>query len=591
MGPSSGTLQLMLAGPGGVSEGLGPYSVAQALTEARTASQVTRAVFDHALRDLGATTIGLWLLGEDAVIRFSSGAGSGADDRAPSVGDIPLDSDLPAAVAVRNGIVVSYAGTEERDVRWPSLRGLESDTAVVVLPLDTGHGIIGCLHIGWPEDPDRAFPSDLELLKALAKLAAAAIDRAQLSERERRARETLEFLHQGTRLMVSALEPEAIVRSLVRLTVPRLAPWCAVYFAEGGNLHRVAVEVAGDPELARLLMSSGPMSVESEVPLAQAFRSRQLVFVPEVRSEHVLGTYPTEYAKRILSLEGDPWSALVAPVEARGEVIGVISLLSPEWRGRPPEDVRYAVQGLAGRAGIALDNARRLHDQVENVAVLTAALLPEALPDLPGMRFAAQFVPAWGGICGDWYEAELLPSGHVLVGVGDASGHGVSAAAAMAQVRNAARGLAAADMGPGQILEHLSHLALRGRAESMVTAVYALLDPATGAGALSNAGHPPPILLRADGEPELLAVPPGPPISVGDCSYGQHPMEMPPGSRLVFYTDGIYERRGEDPDAGIGRMLDILRINADADEHDLVAALLSSRPDTTDDGCVLVVGR
>jgi serine phosphatase RsbU (regulator of sigma subunit) len=86
-------------------------------------------------------------------------------------------------------------------------------------------------------------------------------------------------------------------------------------------------------------------------------------------------------------------------------------------------------------------------------------------------------------------------------------------------------------------------------------------------------------------------VPPGPPISVGNGSYGEHPIEVPPGSRLVFYTDGIYERRGEDPDAGIGRMLDILRINASGSEDDLVAALLGSRPDTTDDGCVLVVGR
>lgn len=576
------------AGRGAV--GWGPYAVAQALTEARTASQVTRTVFDHALRDLGATTIGLWLLGPDAVIRFSAGAGTGVDDTAPAVGDIPVDSDLPAAVAVRNGAVLSYAGEEERDARWPVLRGLHSDSAVVVLPLDTGHGIIGCLHIGWPEGVS-PFPPDRVLLMSLAKLCAAAIDRAQLGERERRARETLEFLHQGTRLMVSALEPEAVVRSLAQLTVPRLAPWCAVYFAEGGYLHRVAVEVTGDPELAQFLMESDPIPIASDLPLAQAFRDRELVFVPEVRAEHVMGTSPTEYAKRLLSLGGDPWSAMVAPVEARGQVIGVLSVLSPEWRGRPPEDVRYAVHGLAGRAGIALDNAQRLGEQTENVAVLTAALLPESLPEVPGLVFAAQYAPASGGVCGDWYEADVLPSGMALVGVGDASGHGVPAAAAMAQVRNAARGLAAADMRPAQLLDHLSRLALRGRAESMVTALYALLDPATGVGSLACAGHPPPVLLHGDGTAELVRAPPGPPLNAGVDRYREWPVALGRGETLVFYTDGIYERRGEDPDLGIGRVLEAARRAAGGGVEQVVTAVMAVRPDTTDDGCVLVVGR
>lgn len=576
---------------GGATSGRGPYAVAQALTEARSAGQVTRAVFDHALRDLGATTIGLWLLGRDSVIRFSSGAGTGVDDTAPAVGDIPIDSDLPAAVAVRNGAVLSYANQEERDARWPSLRGLQSDVAVVVLPLDTGHGIIGCLHIGWPERDPSPFPPDLGMLRSLAKLCAAAIDRAQLGERERRARETLEFLHQGTRLMVSALEPEAIVRALVRLTVPRLAPWCAVYFAEGDFLRRVAVEVAGDPELAELIMKSEPVSVHADLPLAQAYRDRELVFVPEVRQEHLLGTYPTEYAKRLLSLGGDPWSAMIAPVEARGEVIGVLSVLSPEWRGRPPEDVRYAVHGLAGRAGMALDNARRLEEQTENVAVLTAALLPESLPEIPELAFAAQYAPASGGICGDWFEAEVLPSGTVLAGVGDASGHGVTAAAAMAQVRNAARGLAAADMTPGQLLDHLSRLTLRGRADAMVTSVYALLDPATGAGTVASAGHPPPVLVQPDGTADLVKAPPGPPLNFGSAQYREWPVALQPGATLVFYTDGIFEQRGEDPDIGIGRVIEAARRAARGGADAVVRAVMAVRPDTTDDGCVLVVGR
>jgi GAF domain-containing protein len=553
---------------------------------------VAEAIFDHALHDLGATTVGLWLLDDDGVIRYSAGAGSGAGDVARAVGDIPLDADIPGAIVVRSGEAVSYASREERDVRWPALQGLPSSgSAVVILPLEVGGGRIGCLHVGWPEDLDTSFEPDLPLLVALSTLCAAAIDRARIYERERRARETLEFLHQGTRLMVSAHEPEAIVRALVRLAVPRLAPWCAVYFAEGRHLHRVAVEVAGEPDLANLLLSGGPVAVDADVPLATVYRERQALVLPEVSREHVMAVYSPELAARVLSLAGERWSALIVPVEARGEVIGVMSLLSPAWGGEPPREVRFAAEGLAGRAGVALDNARRIITELDNVAVLTAALLPEGVPELSSLRLAARCVPAWGGVCGDWYEAEVLPDGGVVIGVGDASGHGISAAAAMAQVRNAARGLAAAGMAPGEILDHLSHLALRGRAHSMVTAMYGLLDPDTGRGTVSNAGHPPPLRLREDGEVEVVDVALGPPIGTGDRPYGESRLELPRRGRLIFYTDGLYERRGEDPDLGIGRLLSLVRSHGDRSEEELADLLMASRPDTTDDGCVLVVGR
>jgi GAF domain-containing protein len=532
------------------------------------------------------------LVGDDGMLRYSAGAGSGTDDVAPSVGGIPLDADVPGAVVVRTGEVVTYGSLEERNARWPQLAGLSSSgSAVVVLPLVAGGRRIGCLHVGWPEDLDGLFEPDLPLLMALATLCAAAIDRAQVYERERRARETLEFLNQGTRLMVSALEPEAIVRSLVRLAVPRLAPWCAVYFAEGRHLHRVAVEVSGEPELADLLLSGGAVPVDAPVPLASAYRNRELLVLPDVRADDVMTTYAPELARRVLSLAGGHWSGLVVPVEARGEVIGVMSLLSPEWGGPPPPEVRLAAEGLAGRAGVALDNARRIITEMDNVAVLTAALLPEGVPQLPSLRLAARCVPAWGGVCGDWYEAEVLPGGSVVIGVGDASGHGISAAAAMAQVRNAARGLAAAGMGPAEILDHLSHLALRGRAQSMVTAVYGLVDPRTGDGTFSIAGHPPPLRLLDDGEVEVVGLPPGPPIGTGDRPYRDGQLELPPGGRLVFYTDGLYERRGEDPTLGIRRLVSLVRHYADRSEEELADLLMEWRPDTSDDGCVLVVGR
>src|SRR5579872_4748929 len=254
----------MTARPGRASVEAAPYRVAQALSEAVTAGQVAEAIFEHALRDLGATTVGLWLVVDD-VLRYSAGAGVGAEDVAPAIGDIPLDSDIPGALAVRTGAPVVYGSLEERHARWPELRSLRSSgSAVAILPLVTADRTVGCLHVGWAQEEAAPFQPDLALLEALAKVCAAALDRALLYERERRVRETLDFLNEGTRLMVSALEPEAIVRSLVRLAVPRLAPWCAVYVAEGRHLHRVAVEVADDPELSRLVLAGRPVPVDTD---------------------------------------------------------------------------------------------------------------------------------------------------------------------------------------------------------------------------------------------------------------------------------------------------------------------------------------
>ena len=572
--------------------------MARALGEALTADQVASAVFDRALEMLGAQTVGLWLVGEDGQIRFTAGAGAHA---AEQIGEFPPDSDLPGAVAIRTGQVITFAKRSERDARWPALGHIETENlSVVVLPLSARGRRFGAMHIGWKGEGDPLGPG-LPVLEALADLCAGALDRARLYDAERRARETLEFLSQGTRIMVSALDPEVIVESLVRLAVPRLAPWCAVYVAEGDQLARAAVEVADAEELAQAVRASGPIPVSAELPIAQVFRRGKPMVIPEVEPADVRGTYDADVAARILALPSAPWTALLVPIEVTGQTIGVMSLLSPDWSGNPPTEVRYAAEGLAGRAGVSLSNAQRYRAQVDSVILLSAALLPEALPEVAGMRFSARYVPAaGGGVCGDWYEVETMPDGHVLVGIGDASGHGVPAAATMAHVRNAARGLAVAGIRPGRMLEHLSNLMMRNRADDIATTIYGLVDPVTGEGTWANAGHPSPLLVAPDGRVTVVTdLPPGPPIGSGGRSYPEHATGIPEGGRLVLYTDGLFERRGEDPDAGITRLVevveDVVRTRQGADptsvDEELAGALVQSRRQTDDDGCVLVIGR
>jgi GAF domain-containing protein len=565
------------------------FALARALGAALTSAQVAAAAFEHIMRSVGASTVGIWLLDEDGVIRFAGGAGHSKENDPDAVGDIPLDSEVPAAVAVRTGELISFGSTQERDLRWPALTGLSSDTqAMAVVPLIArGHGI-GSLHVGWPA-PQDDFEPDVDLLWAVSALCATALDRDQLCESERRARETLEFLSRGTRIMVSALDPLEIVRSLVGLAVPRLAPWCAVYVPEDGELVRLAIEISLDHDLAVDLRNAVPVALDADVPLAEVFRTGRPAVLSDVPAGVVMRTYPEPQARKVLSLGGPRWSALVLPIEAGGEVIGVMSLVSPAWGARPPAEVVYAAEGLAARAGVALRNAERYRVQVENVQLLTAALLPEGVPHLRGWRFAARYAPASGGVCGDWYEAELMPDGLVLLGVGDASGHGLVAAATMARVRHAARGLAVAGIRPGQMLDHLSRLLTAG-ADSIATSIYGLVDPGTGTGRWASAGHPPPIMIHPDKSVICVGLDPGPPVGLEGAGHAEVTLDLPVGGRLVLYTDGLFERRGEDPVVGIQRLVELIGRLADGSEEEIADGVMATRSES-DDACVLVIGR
>jgi GAF domain-containing protein len=574
----------------GVTSAVQLFALAQALGEALTGDDVAAALFAHAMDSLGASAVGLWLVVDDDTIRFSGGAGHQAVNGPAAVGDMPLGSDTPAAIAVRTGELIAFGSAGERNERWGSLAWLSHVAeAIAVVPLTARGQRIGCLHIGWA-DAKENFRPDTDLLWALANLAASALDRARLFEGERSAREALEFLSQGTRLMVSALDPREVVRALVALAVPRLAPWCAVYMAENSHLIRLAIEIGLDATLASELRESAPVPLDADVPLATAYRTGQPLFLKDVPADVVARTYPAGPASKVLSLGGKHWAALVLPVQASGQVIGVMSLVSPDWGTRLPTDVFYAAEGLAARAGVALRNAHLYREQVDTVLTLTEALLPDSVPVVDGLRFAPRYVPASGRVCGDWYEVETMPDGAVLVGIGDASGHGLPAAATMAKVRYAARGLAVAGIGPGRMLDHLSTMlssesSLMGQ---LATSIYGLVDPRAGSGRWANAGHPPPIVVGRDRRVTTMDLVPRPPIGVaGPESETVQP--LPAGSKVVLYTDGVFERKGEDPAIGIRRLIDLIEKVGAASEDDIADAVIAGRNDT-DDSCVLVVG-
>ena len=168
------------------------YQAARALAGALTAAEVAAAVFEHVLADLGATSSGLWMVDAEG-IRFAGGAGVFRDPELP-VWLMPADSDLPAAVCIRENRPVFYGSAAERDRRWPVLASVRSTSdATAILPLRAGTQVIGCLHVGYPMMLAEA-DFDHLLLGRLAELCAAALDRARLYEREHQLAQTLQSL-------------------------------------------------------------------------------------------------------------------------------------------------------------------------------------------------------------------------------------------------------------------------------------------------------------------------------------------------------------------------------------------------------------
>ncbi|OKK22244.1 protein kinase [Streptomyces sp. CB00455] len=251
---------------------------------------------------------------------------------------------------------------------------------------------------------------------------------------------------------------------------------------------------------------------------------------------------------------------LVAPLVARGTVQGIT--MFGRSSARPvftEEDLALAAE-LASRAALCLDNAR-LYNRVQDIALtLQRALLPSATGAGPYVHVAHRYLP--GGhvteVGGDWYDVISLPGDRVALVVGDVMGHGVAAAAAMGRLRITTKALARHHPDPGALLAELDTCAHDAGIE-LATCLYLLYDPATGTALMANAGHPPLLVRRPDGAVETVAPACGVPLGVGGFPFPTTELELPEGSTLALYTDGLIETRGRDIDAGMDALRAQLR--------------------------------
>ena len=531
-------------------------SLTASLSRAVSQEDVANVLVAQAIRATDATAASVSILSEDGESLHVL-ASSGYDfmpnedrDRWSASIDHPLGESIrtgePRWVETRADLLERHPGSS-------STSGIERFGAFAALPLLSAGRVIGAIGLSFEED--RAFPdTEREHLLTMSGQVAVALERSRLYEEAERARlaarranERLMFLSNATQLLAGSLDYDATVSTLARLCVPDFADWAGVDLLEPGGQIRQLVVVHEDPvqmEYARDVRERFPPDLDEAQGLAKVLRTGLSEFYPEVPAE-LLALAPAEQQEiaRNLGLS----SVMIVPLEVRGQMLGAMTLAYAE-SGRHYEepDLRMA-ESLGRRAAIAIDNARVYHDRDHMARTLQRSLLPPALPTIPGAQMAARYEPFGDGheVGGDFYDAFMVAEDEWGIVIGDVCGKGAEAAAVMGIARFTTRAIAMSERRPSALLTGLNEALLQqATGERFCTACYCRVrrDHSGFRVTVSLAGHPRPVILRADRSVHEVGAPGTFLGMFEDVEVSDEVADLSPGDALVLFTDGVLGR-------------------------------------------------
>ncbi|GGJ33120.1 SpoIIE family protein phosphatase [Streptomyces brasiliensis] len=548
-----------------------------------------------------------------------------AADAAGLRADEPDDADVTAAferIAPGFALHTDFPGAEELARRLPEIlpsMSVDEGARIVSQVLELGYPVLEFSQNDQvPVTPDWGVARRTERKARRERVArAAARGRpvpAALADDEGEdleyaaVRERLEFLNEVSSRIGTSLDLARTIVEVSKAVVPRFTDVAGTYLREqvvaGEGFpdgvpdtttlwHRVAVEHNDEPGRWDDVVPVGEaMPFPAHTPFFRCMTTGEPVLVPRI-SEQMGHAIASQFEKRDIRPLINNRSMLVVPLKARDVVLGFMILLRHPERAEFNDMDRVTGAELAARAGLVLDNAR-MYTYQENVAeTLQDSMLPRIPRRMAGCDIATRYLPGTllGRVGGDWFDSVKLPGARTALVVGDVMGHGLNSAAMMGQLRTAVQTMAALDLPPAQLLRNLDDLAQRLGDTHLATCLYAVYDPIASEVHIANAGHIPPVLVRAeDGRSELLELPTGAPIGVGGVPFEAVSVRVRPGDRLVMCTDGLVEVRGEDIGVGLATLCESAAHPAASmdDACDTIIRALGGRGGRKDDVALLM---
>src|ERR1700761_7409014 len=446
--------------------------------------------------------------------------------------------------------------------------------------------------------------------------------RGSLAERNR-----IGLLERIGQKLGGSLELDATLRHVTEMLVPQFADHCFIDLFQGDKLtRRVQTHAHGwEPPPGGWAEVGQPVGYPEGHFCQQAMARNEIVVVADLAEED----YPAPSADSMRASRGiDMVSVVALPLHARGELLGVMSLalsgLTARTGRRYGPDDRDLFGAIASQIAIAIDNAMLFEAERQTALAFQKSLLPQALPQLDGLEVACRYVPAapleshgqgiQTQVGGDWYDIIPLAAGRVGIVIGDVEGRGARAAAIMGQLRAALRAFAQDEQSPADTLRKLDDWcrALAPADEHGVTVgdpptsscIYMIYDAWSRELTFANAGHDAPLLISAGQVRQLEFQHKGVLLGVrgkgirGVPTYKEQTIGMPPGAILVFYTDGLTDRRTRADGSGhyseaeaVDMLQHAVRAAAASGDADAVAtaAEYAVPGDIDDDMAILVV--
>ncbi|MGW3247432.1 SpoIIE family protein phosphatase [Streptomyces sp. NPDC001070] len=398
----------------------------------------------------------------------------------------------------------------------------------------------------------------------------------------RRMRERIAAISEANTRLGESLDVMQTSQGLADLAVPLLADYVAVDleqsvpFGRGPAVH-LGTTAEGVPVLRRAAQASihpglreSPLTRGDSVPTSSASPRAVVLRTGKPYLEQHLD-WPRAVGRPARARgfrETGMRSLMVVPVRVRSALLGVVIFVRTENRTPFHEADLLLAEELVNRAALALDNARRYVREHAAALTLQRTLLPRRLKGGSAVETASRYLPADmdHGVGGDWFDVIPLSGARVAFVVGDVVGHGLHAAATMGTLRTAVRTLADMDLPPDELLTHLDYTVQRLAEEDCdipdqasgavgATCLYAVYDPATRKCTMARAGHLPPVIVDPQGRVTFPDLPPGAPLGIGlGDPFETVELELPEGSLLALYTDGLIETRDGDIEDGMRRL-------------------------------------